>query len=628
MAGWREPISRHWPGLRWTLLLAVACNAALEVAGILGGGTRPWDYKTPAFPLLFLLCSLVIWVVVGLVHAVLGRPRATALVMLTLTALVAVVDHEKVRLRKEPLLPSDWEFATEPGFLVSMVGTRFVVALAAGAAAVVAAALLLRLRRRSPYPSPAGQRPAARVLTGAVCLLVLVHLGTFNAPGNAARWAFEGLGASWMPWSQERNYLGNGFVAGFLYNLDIPAQPAPPGYGAAEMSRIGERYAALAERVNRHRDSDVLTRANVLLVLSESLSDPLALHGVRLAEDPIPFVRGLVAGRHGGSGGQMLAQSIGGGTANMEFEALTGMSMAGFPPQLRVPYQMLVPQYRHFPSVVPWMRRSGHEAVALHPFTTEMYRRREVYDAMGFDAFVHDSTMRDPRRIGHHAYISDASTFAEVQRRLEGSAAPLFMNVVTMQNHLPYRGRYPDPVEATGPDGEAMPETGQYTRGLEHTDAALRAVLGRLRHLDEPTVVVLYGDHLPGTYPDDVVRANDETTLHRTPYVVWANVPGRRETPDLVSPTHFVDLALERLDAAVPPYYALLERLRDEVPAMDTGMRYDAGGHRVRPGRLSPRAARVLRDYRLVQYDLSVGKRYSEKTMFTLPVGGAAARGD
>ena len=198
-----------------------------------------------------------------------------------------------------------------------------------------------------------------------------------------------------------------------------------------------------------------------MLLLDESFSDPERLAGVHVAGDPIPFTRRLMATT---MSGPMLALAVGGGTANVEFETLTGMSMALFPPQFRVPYQALVPSYSSFPSVVGWLRDRGHATVAIHPFSTEMYRRREVYRAFGIERFVHDTTMAERSRSGRHGYISDASAFHELERQLVGQAAPLLANVVTMQNHLPYTGRYADPLEVTGPDGERLSDAGQHAR--------------------------------------------------------------------------------------------------------------------------------------------------------------------
>jgi hypothetical protein len=472
-------------------------------------------------------------------------------------------------------------------------------------------------------PSARPARVLVRLLTGTLCLVSVGYLTNFNTPGNAARNAYEALGAQWKPFSQQRNYLENGFVGGFLYNLDVPGMVAPAGYSEAEMARISARYVAAADRINEQRDPAALDDVNVVMVLSESFSDPTQLRGVHVAEDPIPFIHRLMRTT---TSGRMLAQNIGGGTANMEFEALTGMSMSQFPPQVRVPYQMLVPDYDTFPSAVEWFKGHGHRAVAIHPFTTEMYRRREVYPIFGFDDFVYDQKMRKRSRIEDNLYISDAAAFHEVLWQLESTPEPMFVHLVTMQNHIPFPGKYDDPATVTGPGGESIQDVGQYTRGLTYTDQALEHLIASLERSKEKTVVVFYGDHLPGTYPDDVFEANSPRALRSTPFFVWANFPGPLlGQPTLsqptTSPTHFMDLMLERAGAAVPPYYALLEELRREVPAMDSGILVDGRDRLLTRSQLSDRAVRLLRDYRLVQYDLSVGKRYSENTMFK-PVGG------
>jgi phosphoglycerol transferase MdoB-like AlkP superfamily enzyme len=619
---WRRRTGPFLPGVTHTLLLAVLCNLALELVQLTGTGGYLWRFKSPAFPLLFVLGSLVVWLLVGLVHAVVGRLWVTGALMATATAVVAVADHEKVRLLHEPLYPGDWVFLRNLSFLSDIVGPRVVVLLVVAvlvmalAAFVGARALGRRLATRAPASAPQvplRTRVVVRVLTGVLCLLGIGYLGGFNNPGNAVRATYDALGASWRPWSQQRNYLGNGFVGGFLYNLPVPAMTRPPDYSKATMARIAARYAAAAARINRHRDPAALRDTNVVMVLSESFSDPLALAGVHLDRDPIPFTRRLMAST---TSGAMLAQNIGGGTANMEFEALTGMSMSQLPPQLRVPYQSLVPRFATFPSVVGWLRGEGHRAIAIHPFTTEMYRRRDVYPTLGFQQFVHDDTMHEQATSGHDGYISDQAAFDEVRRRIDGSADPLLVHLVTMQNHIPFPDRYDDPARVRGPDGEQLAQTGQYVRGLSHTDAALADFIGRLERSGERTVVVFYGDHLPATYPDSVFDANGRRTMHQTPFFVWANFAGPDRPQPTTSPIHFVDLMLERAGASVPPYYALLQRLRERLPAMDSGLLVDRHDRLVSRDALPAPVARLLHDYRLVQYDLSTGRRYSEDAMF------------
>jgi hypothetical protein len=451
-----------------------------------------------------------------------------------------------------------------------------------------------------------------------LCLASLEYVGDFNSPGNAARGAFELFGAKWVRSNPQVNYLRNGFVGGYLSNLEVSMQ-APPGYSRGEVARITETYGAIARRTNRTRDRDALDDVNVVLVLSESFSDPLALDGLHVDEDPIPFVRSMMASAGRSYGGNMLSHSFGGGTANMEFEALTGMSVSQFPQQARVPYHAIVPDYATFPSAAAWMKQRDHRAVAIHPNLPQLYRRRDVYRIFGFDEFVYDRTMHVDDRIGHDAWISDEAAFDELMLTLHEHDHPVLANVVTMQNHMPYDGRYDDPVGVTGPDGEPLKPVGQYVRGLGHSDQAVENLVRRLSRLQERTVLVFYGDHLPAVYPKSVIERNTWRARHQTPFFVWANFPGAVRHMPTTSPANFMWLAIERADAPVAPYDALLHELWRETPAMDAGLVIDRRDRQIRTSALSARALRVLRDYRLVQYDLSVGERYGAQAMFAVP---------
>ena len=620
----RRPSSPYLPGLLGTGLVAVVCNLVLELTPMTVLGPQVWQARPAAYVGLFVLGCLVLWMAVGLLHAVTGRLSLTVALSACVTAAMAYADYNKLSVRREPIYPVDMRFTGDIGFLMDMVGLRTVVLLTVSflAAAVLGFLAARAVSRRFPTRhlrdrGSRRRRLTVRVATAVACLLGLTYVSHFNAPHNLARAAYDAVGAHWRPYDQERNYLSNGFVGGFLYNADIPPRPAPAGYGKAEMDRIVARYQAAADRINRTRDPRGLSHVNVVTILSESFSDPEALAGVHVGRDPIPFTRRLM--RHTTSG-WMRAQDIGGGTANMEFEALTGMSLSLLPPQMEVPYQDLVPRYRSFPSVVRWLEGEGHSAVAIHPYTTQMYRRSEVYRTFGFERFIHDTTMHETHRIGHNGYISDASAFHEVERTLRRERKPVFVNLVTMQNHMPYAGRYDAPLAVRGPDGKPLPDLGQYARGLTYTDRALHQLIDRLRSSPEKTVVVFYGDHLPGSYPDSVFAANGDETMHQTPFFVWANFPGPTSPQPTTSPAHFMDLALQRANAAVPPYYALLQELRETVPTMEDGTLLDPRGHRLDAHRLPARTARLLHDYRMVEYDLSVGHRYSERGLF--PTGG------
>jgi hypothetical protein len=135
-------------------------------------------------------------------------------------------------------------------------------------------------------------------------------------------------------------------------------------------------------------------------------------------------------------------------------------------------------------------------------------------------------------------------------------------------------------------------------------------MLDELTRSDEKTLVIFYGDHLPGAvYDDDVIRANWERRTE-TPFFLWSSFSDLPATRlPTTSPIYFMPLAFEALGAQVPPYYALLTDLHDEVPNLSLGQPIDQS-------ELSSRARTLLNDLRLVQYDFSVGERYVTDEMF------------
>ena len=607
-----------------TVLVALVADLSLDLWHTSGNTGHVWRELTTELP-IFLLNSLVIWLFVVLLVAVLGRLWLSVGITLAVTGLLGFVDQRKSALVTEPLYPSDLAFNADPGFLTKMVGIGTVLSVVAALLAVVAASALLG-RRLGKHLRPPDRRSRPRAFWALIGLRVVVsvamlsgiaYVTEFHQPGNDLKAAYDRYGAHWRPWHQTRNYTDNGVVAGLLYNLPVPAMAKPAGYSAATMRQIVEKYTAAAREINRTRDPHALDDVNVVSVLSEAFSDPTRFHRVKLAEDPIPFTRRLM-GRT--TSGYMLTEKYGGGTANVEFEVLTGMSTTQFRPQLSTPYTMLVPHYQEFPSAVRFFEHQGLDSTALHSFTSDLYRRAEVYPIFGFNHVAFQDDMAHRQRIDLSPLISDKATFEEVFARLRASSKPMFMNVVTMQNHYPAAGSYYNPIPVTGmTDAGERANLSHYARGISYSDSALRELLDSLEHSDEKTVVVLYGDHLPPVWEGTGMPPRMK---HETPFLVWANFGVNRPDPrPTTSPIYLMNHVLERADAPVSPYYALLGALEQQVPAMSPDYYVNPQDVSTPWDQLSPAAREVLRDYRLVEYDLSVGARYSEDAMLDVPDG-------
>ncbi|WP_340537290.1 LTA synthase family protein [Nocardioides sp. GXZ039] len=620
-----ETSTTPWQALLWALrvswLGAMACALALELSGLIGEESY-WWHATFVDGLSYVMDCVVIWIIMVVLIGLTNRVVLSLGIVAVGTVTLAAANRVKLGLRSEPVYPSDVDFLREPKFLLSQVSTGMLILAGVGLAGLLVLAWYLGRRFEPPMPRiwPTGQ--PLRVQWTAVivrALIVTLAIGMlqstrgFNDPGNPWRGLYEvGDSQRWRPWNQRNNYLANGFVGGFLSNMPTVAMQTPDNYSEETMDALATRYERAAARINRDR-SGSLDGANVVVVLSESFSDPTQLEGFELERDPIPNIRKIM---QQGTSGTMLAQLLGGGTANMEFEALTGESIALFEPQLTTPYQMLVADYDQYPSAVGWFKSHGHDPVAVHPYLTSFYKRDKVYQTFGFDRFIHDTTMTEQERIDDNEFISDQSAFDEVSKQIADSDEPLMVNLVTMQNHIPVDGNYREPIPVTGVDGDQAERIGQYARGLSYTDEAVANFLSGLKKSKERTVVVFYGDHLPGIYDSSIADQNPDLGLYTTPFFIWDSKGTPQQQLPQTSPSQFLPLLYDTVDAPIPPYYVLLNRLRKHISAMEQGRYITPDGRQVTEEQLGPRARRLLEDARLVQYDFSIGDRYSVERMW------------
>ncbi|MEI2820442.1 MAG: sulfatase-like hydrolase/transferase [Marmoricola sp.] len=604
-----------------TLIWAIIANYGLDVATWAVGGANPWVNPWLAKPIV--LNVLVVWLAILLVLAITGRLWLTLGITGLITLSLAVIHLTKLRLRNDPLVPSDTAFLAQPDFLVEMVGKSRVVMAVVGMVFIVLMSWLVGrvVSRWLPHiatgmtSKPKWALRLGRLVVAGVSLALLLSAGNFNDPGNPWKAAYDATGLRWRTWDQRVNYLRNGFVAGVLYNTHVEAMKQPPGYTKANLEAIAAKYTAMAQEQNRGRKGS-LDNVNVVTVLSESFSDPTWLKTVTWPQTPVPLLEKQMSKS---LSGKLLTPGFGSGTANVEFEMLTGQSLSQFTPQLQLPYEQIVPHYDTYPSAVEWLKAHNHKAIAFHPFTFRMYKRPEVFKAFGFDELLDKSKMADPFRQDGGRFVSDAAAFGEVEQIIKSESQPVFMHLISMQNHMPYPNQYKDPL---GPSSGLPPAysklAGQYGRGANLTDKALHDFLGSLKQLDEPTVVVFYGDHLPPQiYPSTLPQREGIRDSHQTPWLIWSNTEkfAHPEQPT-TSPTQLLPLLFDATKTPEPPMYALLDALRAQLPAMDAGILIDANNNEVKRSALTPEQAAVLHDYRLVQYDMSIGKRYVADQMF------------
>lgn len=551
----------------------------------------------------FFLACLVLLIILIFLIALAGSVPLGSLTYVVTIGVLGFANYMKMSYRQEPIYPDDLKMITEIGLLKDMTGTMPFTVILAAAGTVLGLFCWYMFRSLKK-----GRRfQLIRLTTLLVAIGLLGYISNFNNPDNLLRKAYNKT-ALWIPYSQKMNYYNTGFIGGFLYNLKVEPMDEPEGYSKAKIKEITEKYQKLADEKNKAVEEE---SPNIVFVMSESFSDPSRLNGVEVSGEPLADYYEVADQTYSGN---MLSQNYGGGTANIEFEALTGFSMALFNAQLTTPYTMLVPKMDQLPSIVSALNAQSYQTTAIHPYNTSMYKREDVYQTLGFDQFISERTMTYTDTIENNPYISDESAYKEVMTLLKEEKAPQFIHLVTMQTHMPYNGKYDRlGYSAEISDGSGTLDLENYLQDISYSSAALKQFTEELKNLSRRTLVVFWGDHLPGIYSDTIQAKNDKQTLHETQFLMFDS-KGKLEkqtTQDAItSPFYFAANLMEQTNQTTNGFYQLLLSLEQELPAFERELYYQ-NGQWYKEAQFNRSQQEIYDEYQLIQYDIVAGKQYS-----------------
>lgn len=551
----------------------------------------------------FFLACLVLLIILIFLIALAGSVPLGSLTYVVTIGVLGFANYMKMSYRQEPIYPDDLKMITEIGLLKDMTGTMLFTVILAAAGTVLGLFCWYMFRSLKK-----GRRfQLIRLTTLLVAIGLLGYISNFNNPDNLLRKAYNKT-ALWIPYSQKMNYYNTGFIGGFLYNLKVEPMDEPEGYSKAKIKEITEKYQKLADEKNKAVEKE---SPNIVFVMSESFSDPSRLNGIEVSGEPLADYYEVADQTYSGN---MLSQNYGGGTANIEFEALTGFSMALFNAQLTTPYTMLVPKMDQLPSIVSALNAQSYQTTAIHPYNTSMYKREDVYQTLGFDQFISERTMTYTDTIENNPYISDESAYKEVMTLLKEEKTPQFIHLVTMQTHMPYNGKYDRlGYSAEISDGSGTLDLENYLQDISYSSTALKQFTEELKNLSRRTLVVFWGDHLPGIYSDTIQAKNDKQTLHETQFLMFDS-KGKLEkktTQDAItSPFYFVANLMEQTNQTTNGFYQLLLSLEQELPAFERELYYQ-NGQWYKEAQFNRSQQEIYDEYQLIQYDIVAGKQYS-----------------
>ena len=598
--------------------------------------------------------NLILWGVLYVILLMLtNRFWVATPVFLAVTFIVAVIEHFKVSIRYEAILPSDLNFLkADAGNLMSFMPSgaqwTILIAVAAFAAFVALFVFLNRLDARHGRLFRGSDKQSRSVNAIARLLLILLP-GLFftlysmqvSTVGSWAKGFATVMGDKPSMWDSVYDAQRNGPLVAFTRQLNPKVMVKPDDYSEETMKQVAARYEKAAKKINAKRSAN-MTDSTVIYVLSESFSDPSRVPGLKVNKDSIPNIRKI---KQNTTSGLMLSSGYGGGTANLEYMGLSGLSMANFDSSLTSPYQQLVPS-EHWTPTINQMWGASKNSIGLHPYESSMYSRATNYKKFGFSHFY---TLTGPDVISHQdkiddsPYVSDEATYQSTLEEVRKTKSNQFLQVITMQNHMPYHDWYKhNDFKASSTTGKPLKDDEKesietYQKGASLTDGATAGFLSELDKLDKPVTVVFYGDHLPGIYSSASADDDNSLALHQTDYFIWSNkasgTQGNKiDNAEYSSPNFFVAQAAEHMDAKVSPYLAFLTEMHSKISAMEPPVVNNIQGwDRIPEGQniylnskgepmaeddFDAETKQLLADYRLIQYDITTGKNYLKDTSF------------
>ena len=378
------------------------------------------------------------------------------------------------------------------------------------------------------------------------------------------------------------NYFGNIAFAyedyGYPYCLAVTifdtGISCPRDYSEQEITRIEKTEDNLPAT---NEDS----KPNIIFVQLESFFDPTLVEYLNISEDPIPNFRKLMKEY---TSGYYKVPSVGAGTANTEFESITGMSLHYFGPG-EYPYKSILKETT-CESAPYVLKNLGYSTHAVHNNEANFYGRRSIFPNLGFDTFTSAEYMSEEEDKNPLGWTKDEILTDEIIKCLDSTEESDYIYTISTQGH----GAYPeeqlidDPeITVSGAETEAQNNQWEYyCNEIHEMDNFVKKLTDALADYPEDVILVMYGDHLPtmGLTVEDLKNKY----LFQTQYVMWDN------------------FGLEKKDENLAAYQMAAE-------VMDRAGIHEGTIFRYHQARRNTRNYQV--DLETLQYDVLYGKKYS-----------------
>lgn len=602
---WGGSSRKGWAGWIWFGVAPLAMLPLVE-----------WLHKGP---LMFFTHGTVIAVAVcaamtGVLFMLFGRSGPAQIVVAAFWWIISLINNQKISLRGSPLVP--WDVFSAKTLLNVDVAQHTVVsplmlATLIGLVLFAVTSGLCSVRVRGPW---------RRLAVGAAsaCGLWVLCL-TLIDPSMPFFVSYSGHGFGAAA-EYEENGSPGGVTATLISNLRIMMVQKPERYDPEKLRvalRNSEEMPAPAVVEERP--------TNIIVIMNESFMDLSAVEGLETSQPMLPHLRAL---REESIHGMLHMSTIGGGTAQSEFEVLTGNASVFLVRDSIAYLQYIRQDAQNGYSMAQHLKGLGYRTVAIHPQDPSNYARDSAYPVLGFDTFLSRGMLggwANPENFLREHY-ADAAMYEDmmalIREKREGE--PLFQFAVSIQNHVPYMKTYALDAsqEVTRANGESDDELDVVLTLMNISDTALHGFIETLRAWDEPTLVLFFGDHQPSAEKLKEIMGGPEVSaedrayaMYRTPFLIWSN----RGLPSVdvgdISTQYLGGLFMQVAGLPLSDYQRFLTNMRERWPVFSGKDIRDSQNNRISLDE-AMEADPLIGDYAAAQYNLLFDRQSKQRDLF------------
>ena len=349
-------------------------------------------------------------------------------------------------------------------------------------------------------------------------------------------------------WNVTNVYKKYGQDICLLKQFDNINVKKPKKYSQAKAKEILERFEVDDSEKEETENQDNI---NVIVILEESFADLNGTYNLGYMEN-LPKYKSMYLNTIKGN---MYSSFIGGGTANVEWECLTGNTMA-FLPVGSVPYIQYIQNNKI--SMPRYLKSFGYTTNAFHAYHKTGYSRNTAYNFLGFDNkyFIGDMENIEKKIYDHP---SDASTFENFLRLVDINEPNQFSFIATMQNHSPYFYYEDTFIDFSENEAENV-----YLNFIYKSDEAFAKFLHDIQHSSQKTIVLMFGDHQPEIINEYEVE--DESLKYETVFCLWANFDIDEEQDVKITPNYFPLLLAKYGNIKEDSFLRFLKYVHENIP--------------------------------------------------------------